>query len=207
MKLTKLEQSGFILETNSGFRLAIDVGNKTPTEKLHSMQKVGACIASHIHGDHFDIENIKALQPENVYLNTECLETLGEEKFEFAFNTIKSGETISVSEIKIQIFSVDHGPNVSAPLKENFGFLITTEGKKIYFAGDMFYESGIDVTELEVDYVLIPIGTFYTFGPEEAFTFVRSFKNISKIVSMHYEKTPETHEQFLQLAKGSFEVE
>jgi len=31
----------------------------------------------------------------------------------------------------------------------------------------MFYESGIDVSELEVDITLIPVGAFYTFGPKE----------------------------------------
>jgi L-ascorbate metabolism protein UlaG (beta-lactamase superfamily) len=207
MKLTKLEQSGFIFETEKGFRLAIDIGNKIPIEKLYTTQKVDACIASHIHGDHFDIENIKALRPKNVYLNSECLETLGEENFEFKLNTIKSGETISIGEIIIQIFSVDHGPNVSAPLAENFGFLITIDDQKIYFAGDMFYASGIDVSLLEVGYALVPVGTFYTFGPEEAFAFAKKFKKIGKIISMHYEKIPETREQFLELAKGEFEVE
>ena len=33
MKLTKYEQSGFILQTDGGFRLAIDIGNKTPETK------------------------------------------------------------------------------------------------------------------------------------------------------------------------------
>ena len=116
------------------------------------------------------------------------------------------GDELSIDDIKVQFFNVDHGPNVSAPLTENFGFLITIDGQKIYFAGDMFYSSGIDVSNLEVDLALIPVGTFYTFGPKEAFEFVIQFKKIDKIISMHYEKTPETRNEFLELVKDKFNI-
>ena len=42
MNLTKYEQSGFILETKKGFRLAFDIGNKTPIEKLDGVKSVDA---------------------------------------------------------------------------------------------------------------------------------------------------------------------
>jgi L-ascorbate metabolism protein UlaG (beta-lactamase superfamily) len=112
-----------------------------------------------------------------------------------------------IENIKVQVFNVDHGPNVSAPLKENFGFLFAVDNQTIYFAGDMFYESGVDVSDLEVDFALLPVGTFYTFGPQEAFDFAKKFKKIGKIIPMHYEKEPETREQFFELARDYFEVE
>lgn len=199
MKLTKFEQSGFILETENGFRLAFDIGNKTPIEKLSGVT-VDAMLVSHIHGDHFSLDQIKALNPKNLYLNTECIETLGEEVLNSEIVQVKVGDEITMDTIKVQLFNVDHGPNVSAPLKENFGFLITADNKTVYFAGDIFYESGIDVTNLEVDIALLPVGTFYTFGPQEASDFAKKFKRIGKVVPMHYEKTPETREQFIKLA-------
>lgn len=199
MKLTKFEQSGFILETEAGFRLGFDIGNKTPVEKLNGIT-VDAMLVSHIHGDHFSLEQIKALSPKKLYLNAECIETLGEETLTSEIVPVKVGDEIVVDSIKVQFFNVDHGPNVSAPLKENFGFLITADNKTVYFAGDMFYESGIDVTNLEVDVALLPVGTFYTFGPQEAFDFAKKFKRIGKVIPMHYEKTPETREQFIKLA-------
>lgn len=199
MKLTKFEQSGFILEIEKGFRLAFDIGNKTPIEKLNSIT-VDAMLISHIHGDHFSLDQIKKLSPKKLYLNQECVETLGEETLISEIVQVKNGDQIMVDNIKVEFFNVDHGPNVSAPLKENFGFLITADNKTIYFAGDMFYKSGIDVTNLEVDIVLLPVGTFYTFGPQEAFDFAKKFKRIGKVVPMHYEKTPETREQFIKLA-------
>ena len=199
MKLTKFEQSGFILETEKGFRLAFDIGNKTPIEKLNGVT-VDAMLVSHIHGDHFSLEQIKKLSPKKLYLNAECIETLGEETLSSEIIQTKISDEILIDTIKVQFFNVDHGPNVSAPLKENFGFLITVDNQTVYFAGDMFYESGIDVSNLEVDIALIPVGTFYTFGPQEAFDFIKKFKRIGKVIPMHYEKTPETRDQFIKLA-------
>lgn len=207
MKITKFEQSGFVIENNNGFRLAFDIGSKTPVEHIESVGHVDAFLVSHIHGDHFTIEHIKKINPKNLYLNAECRETLGEDTFDFPITTIQSGETLTLDTITVTFFDVDHGPNIGAPLKENFGFLITIDGQKIYFAGDMFYASGIDVQDLEVDIALLPVGTFYTFGPQEAYEFARSFKKIGKIISMHYENKPETHGQFLALAQDTFHVE
>ncbi len=198
MELTKFEQSGFILETESGFRLAFDIGNKTSLEKLNNIT-VDAMLISHIHGDHFSLDQIKKLSPQRLYLNTECIEILGEEVLSSEIIQVKISDEIMINTIKVQLFNVDHGPNVLAPLKENFGFLITADNQTVYFAGDMFYESGIDVSNLEVDIALIPVGTFYTFGPQEAFEFIKKFKRIGKVIPMHYEKTPETREQFIKL--------
>src|SRR3989344_938741 len=206
MKFTKYEQSGFIFETDKGFRLAFDIGNKTPVEKLDGIT-VDAMLVSHIHGDHFSLEQIKKLSPKKLYLNRECKEVLGEEILPFETIVVKVGDVVDVGDINIVFFNVEHGPNVSTPLLENFGFLIKVDNKVVYFAGDMFYPSGIDVTALEVDYALLPVGTFYTFGPQEAFDFARRFKKIGKIVPMHYEKTPETRGQFIELINGDFEIE
>lgn len=199
MNLTKFEQSGFIFETESGFRLALDIANKTPLEKLNGVT-CDAMLVSHIHGDHFSLDQIKKLSPKKLYLNAECIETLGEETLPFEVAQIKDGEIVSIADIKVQVFNVDHGPNVSSPLKENFGFLIEADEKKVYFAGDMFYPSGINVSDVEVNTALIPVGTFYTFGPQEALDFVKQFKKIGKVIPMHYEKKPETQEEFIQLA-------
>ena len=206
MKLIKFEQSGFIIETDRGFRLALDIGSRTPIEKLQDV-KVDAMLVSHIHPDHFSPEHIKKLSPQKLYINNECREALGEEVLSSEIVETKTDTKITIGDINVSIFSVDHGPNVSSPLKENFGFLLNVDGQKIYFAGDMFYASGIDVSNLEVDYALLPVGTFYTFGPEEAFAFAKSFKKIGKVISMHDRGVPEKKVEFLKLAEGHFSAE
>jgi L-ascorbate metabolism protein UlaG (beta-lactamase superfamily) len=206
MKLTKLEQSGFIIETDKGFRLALDIGTRTPLEKLEGIT-VDAMIVSHIHPDHFSLEHIEKLSPKKLYINNECRETLGEEKLNFEIVQIVTDTKINVENIEVEIFSVDHGPNVRSPLKENFGFLFKVDGQNIYFPGDIYYPSGIDVKNLEVDYALLPVGGHYTFGPQEAFDFAKTFKKISKIIAMHDRGEPEKITEFLKLAEGTFNAE
>ncbi len=203
MRIKQFEQSGFIIETNSSFTLALDIGSYTPIEKLEGI-KVDGMIVSHLHGDHFSLEQIKKLSPKKLYLSRECIALLGEESIAPEIVEVKMGDALTIgdaSEVKVQIFTVDHGPNIKIVPKENFGFLFEVDGEKVYFAGDMFAQSGIDVSELEVDYALIPVGTFYTFGPDEALAFAKKFKRIGKVIPMHYEKTPETKDVFVALAK------
>jgi L-ascorbate metabolism protein UlaG (beta-lactamase superfamily) len=199
MQLTKFEQSGFILETSAGYKLAIDIGYFTPVEKLVGLAP-DAMLISHIHADHFSPEHIKKLAPKKLYLNTECLEALGEESLPSATIKIVAGDKVDIGDIKVEAFEVDHGPNVTTKPKENFGFLIEADGQKIYFGGDIFYPSGLNVSNLEVDVALIPVGTFYTFGPEEAVDFAKKFKKVGKVIPMHYEKAPETKGEFIKLA-------
>lgn len=203
MKIKKIfEQSGVLIETNSGYTLAIDIGHYTLVEKLNGISP-DAMLVSHIHGDHFSLDQIKKLAPKRLYLNEECIEALGEETLPSKIVTAKVGDVLDIGGIKVTFFNVDHGPNIKVQPKENFGFLIEADGKKIYFAGDMFYPSGIDVSNLTVDITLIPVGTFYTFGPEEALGFIKTFKEPGRVVPMHYYKTPETRKAFVRLAVAS----
>lgn len=198
MHITQFEQSGCIIKTNTGFTLALDIASYTPLEKLEDVN-VDAMIVSHLHGDHFSIPHIKKINPKKLYLSRECIELLGEEEVSSDIIEIQEGQNITIGEVEVSVFSVDHGPNVKVRPQENFGFFISVDGEKIYFAGDMFYPSGVSVDSLEVDHVLIPVGGFYTFGPEEAFQFVKSFKNIKCVLPMHFEKTPEMKREFLSL--------
>lgn len=229
MKIKKYEQSGFVIDSENGFRLAIDIGKYTPIENAAGIvaeKPVDAFLVSHIHGDHFSAEHINALAPKMLYLNAECKESDEGRKIqpEAQIEIVKVGDTKQIGPFSVKFFSVDHGPNISLVPKENFGFLIEEQKAaadgtpsivdKTYFAGDVFYAPGessqleegkLYVDQLEVDIALIPVGTFYTFGPQEAFEFAKQFKRIGKIVPMHYEKTPETNGEFRELCEGRFE--
>lgn len=200
MKITQFEQSGLIIENTAGYTIAIDISAFTPLEKLEGIV-VDAMLISHIHGDHFSIEHIKKLDPKKLFVNQECLEALGEEVLSSEIVLVSVGDTVAIDTSTVSFFDVDHGPNATLRPKENFGFLFTIDDQKIYFAGDMFYPSGIAVDELEVAIACIPVGTFYTFGPQEAVEFITQFKSIEKVIPMHYEKTPENREDFVQRAE------
>lgn len=199
MKITQFEQSGLLVETNSGYKLAIDIGIYTPISKLDGITP-DAMLVSHIHRDHFALEQIKRLSPKKLYLNEECIQTLDNERLTSQIIKVKTGDFVDIDGIKVTFFEVDHGPNVTIRPKENFGFLIQADEERLYFAGDMFYPSGMDVRPLEVDYAYIPVGGFYTFDPKEAIAFAKQFLKIGRVIPMHYEKDHQFREEFLKMA-------
>jgi len=202
MKITKLEQSGFIFEAKNGHKLGIDIGRLTPLENI-TKGMVDSLLISHLHGDHFSEDHIKKINPEKLFLNQECISLIGNIVSKSKIVQIKSSDRVYVEKIKVSAFEVDHGPNTKIVPKENFGFLIDIDGEKVYFGGDIFYPTGLDVSKLDVDYALIPVGGFYTFGPKEAVSFAKKFKKIGKVVPMHYEKVTETRDQFKEIAIAS----
>lgn len=202
MKITQFEQSGMVIESDSGYRLAIDIGKYTPLERLAEVS-VDAVVVSHLHGDHLSLEHIRALAPQQVFLSQECIDELGDGLDGMEVVLIAVGNEFLAGDIAVAPFIVDHGPNASVQPKENFGFLFHVDGQHIYFAGDMYYPSGIAVNDLEVDVAVVPVGGFYTFGPEEAVDFVKTFKKVERVLPMHYHKTPETKEQFETLATAA----
>ncbi len=112
---------------------------------------------------------------------------------------VKVGDTIKIDNMTVQFFDVDHGPNATLKPKENFGFLIEADGKKVYFAGDMYSPSGLDVSGLEVDVALLPVGGHYTFGPKEAVEFAKRFKKTGQVLPMHFAINPPAQTEFLKL--------
>ena len=200
MRITQLEQSGVLITTAKGTTIAIDIAAMTPLQKIIG-KSVDLMLVSHIHGDHFSPEHIATLAPKALYLGAECAAAVADVRdFVSIERIIGTGEVIHHDDVRIEVFSVDHGPNVTSPLAENFGFLITAGADSLYFAGDMYYPSGLDVSRLDVDVALLPVGTFYTFGPEEAVSFAQSFKRLGCVIPMHYEKKPETQASFHELA-------
>ncbi len=203
MRIIQLEQAGVIVETAAGYRVAIDIGSYTPVEKLADMS-ADAMLVSHLHRDHFSIPQIQVLAPTTVYLNRECIDLWGDESAKSHIVEVKVGDSRDIGGgVHVTFFEVDHGPNVTTKPKENFGFLLEADGKRLYFGGDIFYPSGINVSTLEVDYALLPVGGFYTFGPAKAVAFAKQFKHIGALLPMHYNMRPEAKDEFLSLAKSA----
>ena len=205
MNITQYEQAGFIIESISGQIIALDIGALTPIEKLSDIS-VDYCLISHIHADHCSASHIAALTPSMVYTGAECRAALTDTGL--ATTEISDGDEVVAGDFTITVFEVDHGPNAPQVPAQNFGFMIVVDGQTIYFAGDMYTPSGIDVTELSVDVALLPVGGHFTFDAEAAFTFAQTFKGIGTIYPMHYEavKSIDTSgkEKFRALAAEMF---
>ena len=207
MKITTFEQSGLIITSENGQTLAIDIGALTPVASLTDT-KVDNMLVSHIHADHCSVEQIIALQPQQVYTGTECIEQLAESGVQTV--EITDGVEVKIGDFSVTPFEVDHGPNAPRVPAQNFGFLIKIDGKLIYFAGDMFTPSGITVNDIEADIVIVPVGGHFTLDAEAAFAFVQQFKSIGLIYPVHHEAIGQIdtngHTKFAQLAEGIYEV-
>lgn len=71
------------------------------------------------------------------------------------------------------------------------GFVLTIEGKSIYFAGDtsLFYDMKLIGEQHKLDVAFLPIGDFYTMGPEDALLAAEWLK--AKVtIPVHYDTFP-----------------
>lgn len=207
MKLQYVKHAGFIVESDSGFKFGWDIGSFSDAESVAALGKLDAFTASHKHQDHCFAPNIKLLNPDNILLSQECLSQIEDQSISAKTSIIKAGDTIQLAkDVSVTYFETDHGPNATQPLLENLGFLVAVGDTRIYFPGDIYYPSGIDVSQLQVDYTLLPVGGYYTFGPEEALAYAKSFKDPGTVVPMHFELAPETKQAFLELARDQLKV-
>lgn len=98
------------------------------------------------------------------------------------------GGKIPTSFGSVKLVPAQHGSGVSGGLA--CGFVVEMSGLKIYHAGDtgLFADLGLLKAE-ELDAALLPIGDFYTMGPEDA---VRAVEMIRPklVVPMHYNTFP-----------------
>ena len=70
------------------------------------------------------------------------------------------------------------------------GYVVSTEGKKIYFAGDtaLTYDMKLLADE-NLDWAFLPIGDNYTMGADDAIK-ACSFINCKNVIGMHYDTFP-----------------
>lgn len=207
MTITRYEQSGTIITSNSGQTLAIDIGSLTPIEKLANIT-VDHMLVSHIHADHCSADQITALSPAMVYTGAECAAALSET--DITITEIAADTPVTIGDFTVTPFEVDHGPNAPQVPEQNFGFLIEVDEATIYFAGDMFTPSGMSVADLSVDVALLPVGGHFTFEAEAALAFAQQFASIDTIYPMHHEAVgpidTEGGQKFTELASGTFTI-
>jgi L-ascorbate metabolism protein UlaG (beta-lactamase superfamily) len=144
MKLKWLGHATFLLKTGEK-RIYIDpyAGNYT--------EKADIVLISHSHGDHCDLEKLSVIRtPETViYTSTACAEGIPPGNVV----TMSSGEKkdingITVHAVEAYNYKRFRSPGVPFhPQGTQIGFIIESEGKRIYHAGDSDHLPSMDELE------------------------------------------------------------
>jgi L-ascorbate metabolism protein UlaG (beta-lactamase superfamily) len=92
--------------------------------------------------------------------------------------------------IRIQGFATFHDKNQGADRGKNVVYKITIDDVDILHCGDLGHMLKSDVVDEigNVDVLLIPVGGFYTIGPDEAVDVVSKLEP-SVVIPMHYKAT------------------
>ncbi|MBB5396969.1 metal-dependent hydrolase [Mucilaginibacter sp. AK015] len=194
MKLTYYGQSTIEIVTD-GKTLLFDPFI-TPNELAKNIDvnslKPDYILVSHGHGDHVaDLVTVQKNSGAKVICIAEIAGWLGKQGitnvhgmnigggFNFEFGRVKMVNAVHSS-------ALPDGSNGGNPA----GFVLSSEGKKIYFAGDTALTYDMKLLEDEnLDWALLPIGDNYTMGADDAIK-AAAFINCKNIIGIHYDSFP-----------------
>ena len=169
--LTFAGQAGFILQTENGYRIGIDLYLSDCCNRYFGLKRLmpfifnpskldlDLLIATHAHYDHFDPDSIPFIMSNNkteLLCACDCKEETEKLNLDGSRITyLKVGNIFENADVKITAMPCDHGDE--AP--EAIGLLIEADGKRIYIAGDTCYrEDTLTREELSyVDVFIMPI--------------------------------------------------
>jgi L-ascorbate metabolism protein UlaG (beta-lactamase superfamily) len=177
--LTWLGHATFRLDSDRGKRIYIDpflTGNPTTPENERSPERVDVIAITHGHGDHVGdaVALSKSFPHATIIAIVELKSWLGGQGAHVGdLPGINKGGSQEVDGIRFTLVNAFHSG--SAPdgsyAGEPAGIVVRLEsGKSVYFAGDtsVFGDMQLIARLYKPDVVVLPIGDWFTMGPEEA---------------------------------------
>jgi L-ascorbate metabolism protein UlaG (beta-lactamase superfamily) len=174
MDITYLGHASFLLRGNSG-KVVTDPYDGDMMKHVFPKTEADIVTISHAHGDHNSAGAVVSYDPNTSNPNPLVLTMPGEYE--------KKG-------IRIQGFATFHDKNQGADRGKNVVYKITIDDVDILHCGDLGHMLKSDVVDEigNVDVLLIPVGGFYTIGPDEAVDVVSKLEP-SVVIPMHYKAT------------------
>jgi L-ascorbate metabolism protein UlaG (beta-lactamase superfamily) len=174
MDITYLGHASFLLRGNSG-KVVTDPYDGDTMKHVFPKTEADIVTISHAHGDHNSAGAVVSYDPNTSNPNPLVLTMPGEYE--------KKG-------IRIQGFATFHDKNQGADRGKNVVYKITIDDVDILHCGDLGHMLKSDVVDEigNVDVLLIPVGGFYTIGPDEAVDVVSKLEP-SVVIPMHYKAT------------------
>lgn len=182
---------------NKEIRALIDPfisGNPNCPIKIHDLKNTSHIFVTHGHSDHLgDTIEIAKKWGSKVICNFEIGNYLT--KFDLNIHTMHIGGRVNLEFGKVKMTPALHGSGIFNGTEfisggNPSGFLIETEGKKIYHAGDTGLTMDMKLLEDEgIDLAFIPIGGNYTMDIDDAVKAVEFIKP-KTVVPIHYDTFP-----------------
>lgn len=200
LELTFCGHATFAVKTPSGKHILIDPflnGNPVCPEHLMNPSAVDAIFLTHGHGDHLgDTVALAKKFDAPVLTMIEASKWLAQKGVKQAIGMNKGGTT-EVAGVRATMTHAVHSSGIQDGDDmiyggEAAGFVLQFEnGVKIYHAGDtdVFSDMKIIGDLYKPDVALLPIGDFFTMGPEQGAYAVRLL-GIKTVVPMHYATWP-----------------
>ncbi len=171
VKLTFAGQAGFIIQSENGYRIGIDLYLSDCCERYFGFKRLmpyifnpselelDLLVSTHAHYDHFDPDSVPVIMSDkNVSLVAaadveEEVARLNIDKSRVTY--LKEGNIFENENVLIKAMPCDHGKDTP----DAIGLLICVDGKKIYIAGDTcFREDYFKSDELkDLDVMIMPI--------------------------------------------------
>ncbi|HVU77251.1 MAG TPA: metal-dependent hydrolase [Gaiellaceae bacterium] len=176
--LTWLGHSAFRLDTDGGKRIYVDpfltYNPKTPDSEKEP-ERVDVIALTHGHGDHVGdtVELSKRFPEVKIVAQVELKAWLGQQGANLDdLPGINKGGTEEIDGVRFTLTNAFHssGGDDLTYLGEAAGMVVRFDGKSVYFAGDtcVFGDMQLIGRIYAPDVAVLPIGDWYTMGPEEA---------------------------------------
>ncbi len=193
--ITYIGHSAFILESE-GYVVAVDpfiTGNPTATISADDVNPTTILI-THAHNDHVgDAVALAERTGAGIITTVELANFLSKKGvnatgMNFGGTTNFDGGTVKITPAWHSSSYTDGDQVVANGIPA--GMLVTFAGKKIYFAGDtcLFLDMQL-IGEAGLDLAVLPIGDFYTMGPEDALRAAK-FLRPKAVLPCHYNTFP-----------------
>jgi L-ascorbate metabolism protein UlaG (beta-lactamase superfamily) len=177
-KLTWLGHAAFRIDTDAGKRIYIDPflqnNPKTPNSE-RKPERVDIVAVTHGHSDHVgETAAISNSFPDaQIVAQVEVKAWLGKQGANVGdLPGLNKGGTQEIDGIRFTLTSAFHSSSSDQGdyLGESCGIVIRFEGRSIYFAGDtnVFGDMQLIARLYKPDVAVLPIGDWFTMGPEEA---------------------------------------